>query len=124
MDERTRRRVCELIAGIIATDDNLHPAELSYLLKTFRAFGIATSNQDEVVSPTTTVTEAAKAMGELPEEVREETLSMLIESAVADGQVVPAERAYLRAVAEAAGIEDGLLEARIVEALAARDQKA
>src|SRR5690606_7721180 len=113
MDERTRRRVCELIAGIIATDDHLDSAELTYMLKIFHAFGIASGGRDEVVSPTTTAREAARAMAELPAEVREEALGLLIESAAADGEVVPAERAYLQAVARAAGVDDVRLEAQI-----------
>lgn len=120
MDERTRRRVCELIAGIIATDDHLDPAELTYMLKIFNTFGIASGGRDEVVSPTTTAREAARAMAELPAEVREEALGLLIESAAADGEVVPAERAYLQAVARAAGVDDARLEAQVAEALARR----
>jgi uncharacterized tellurite resistance protein B-like protein len=123
MDERTRRRVCELIAGIIATDGHLDVAELQYMLKIFGAFGVASGARDEVVSPATTPTEAAKAMAELPAEVREETLGLLIESAVADGQVVEAERAYLRAVARAAGVDEDLLETLIAESLAIRSAR-
>src|SRR5690606_8933259 len=124
MDERTRRRVCELVAGLIATDDHLDPSELQYMLKIFRAFGVASGGKDEVVSPATTAIEAAKAMGELPADVREEALGLLIESAVADGQVVAAERAYLQAVAQAAGVDDEILETLIAEALAARAARA
>lgn len=120
MDERTRRRVCELIAGLIATDDHLDPAELQYMLKVFRAFGIASGNQDEVVTPATTPAEAAAAMAELPAEVREEALGMLIETAVVDGAVVDAERAYLRTVGRAAGVDDAVIDTLIAEALAAR----
>ena len=94
------------------------------MLKIFRAFGVASGGQDEVVSPATTTIEAAKAMGELPADVREEALGLLIESAVADGQVVAAERAYLQAVAQAAGVDDEILETLIAEALAARAARA
>jgi uncharacterized tellurite resistance protein B-like protein len=116
MDERNRRRVCELIAGIIATDQTLHPAELQFMVKTFRAFGIATGAKEEVISPATSPVEAAVAMSELPASVRHEALELLIASALADGEVVAAERAYLRAVAEAAGIDDAALEALIASA--------
>ncbi|MBW2456867.1 MAG: hypothetical protein JRI68_20295, partial [Deltaproteobacteria bacterium] len=47
MDEITKRRVCELVAGIIATDKQLHPAELKFLLRTFDVFGIGTGLDDE-----------------------------------------------------------------------------
>lgn len=120
MDERTRRRVCELIAGIIATDDHLDPAELQYMLKIFTTFGIASGGKDEVVSPATTPAEAARAMAELPAAVREEAFDLLVESAVADGEVVPAERTYLQVVARAAGVDSARLETLITEALARR----
>lgn len=119
MDERTRRRVCELVMGIIATDRELHPNELTFMLKTFKAFGVATGKDDEAITPTTRSFEAAKAMSELPEAVREETLELLLDSAVVDGKVVQAERVYLRAVGKAAGLSEAEVDDRIEQKLAA-----
>jgi uncharacterized tellurite resistance protein B-like protein len=120
MNDRTRRRVCELVAGIIATDREFHPDELQFLLRTFRTFGIATGADDEAVSPTTTTFEAAKAMSELPLDVREEAMDLLVDTAVCDGKVVPAERAFLFAVARAAGIDEDRIDERIADELLAR----
>jgi len=117
MDAVTRRRVCELIAGIIATDGELHPDELVFMIKAFAAFDIATGEDDEAVCPTTTSMEAAKLMGELPQEARAEALSLLVDSAVADGKVVPAERDYLLAVGRAAGISPDDIDDKIADAL-------
>lgn len=117
MDELTRRRVCELIAGLIATDENLHPEELRFMLKTFKAFGVASGEEDEAICPTVGAQEAAKAMTALPPEVREETIGLLIESAVADGVIADEERAYLSAVARAAGIAHDDVQGRLDEAL-------
>ncbi len=105
--------------GIIATDRELHPDELTFMLRTFKSFGIATGEDDEAIMPTTRSHEAAKAMGALPEDVRHEAMELLLESAVADGKVVEAERDYLHAVARAAGIAVGEIERRIDAKLAA-----
>ncbi len=117
MDEVTRRRVCELVAGIIATDDVLHPNELQFMLKTFNRFGIASGDEDEAIVPVVTAMEARKAMKDLPEEVRDEALGLLVESAAADGNVSPEEREYLLAVGKAAGLDSDNIDDRIATQL-------
>lgn len=121
MDRPTARRVCELVAGIIATDRELHPAELRFLLRTFETFGIASGNDDEAVCPTVTTIEAARVMSELPMDVRKETLDLLIKTAVVDGKVVPAERAYLSAVARAAQVSEDRIDEIVARELLALD---
>jgi uncharacterized tellurite resistance protein B-like protein len=116
MDFVTRRKVCELVAGIIATDQELHPSELTFMLKTFETFGIGSSDDDEAMTPLVSRAEAAKTMAELPDDIRKQTLDLLIESAAIDGKVVPAEREFLRSVAKAAGLPDESID----ESLAAR----
>ena len=116
MDSVTRRKVCELVAGIIATDQELHPSELTFMLKTFATFGVGSSDDDEAMTPMVSRAEAAKTMAELPEDIRKQTLELLIESAAIDGKVVPAEREFLRSVAEAADLPDDSID----ESLAAR----
>ena len=118
MDAQTRRQVCELVAGIIATDKELHPAELKFLLRTFEAFGIAKGNEDEAICPAVSRVEAAKGMAQLPPEVRKETMGLLVDSAVVDGKVVPAEREYLLEVARAAEVSEDELDALLTEGLA------
>ncbi len=120
MDELTRRRVCELIAGLIATDDNLHPEELQFMLKTFHAFGVASGEEDEAICPTVSAAEAAKAMTDLPPEVREEAVDLLVASAAADGVIADEERTYLSAVAKAAGLSNDDVQRRLDEALKKR----
>ena len=116
MDSVTRRKVCELVAGIIATDQELHPSELTFMLKTFKTFGVGSGDEDEALTPMVSRMEAAKAMAELPVDIRKQTLELLIDSAVIDGKVVPAERDFLRAVAEAADLPDDDID----ESLASR----
>lgn len=122
MNQRQVREVVDLVAGIIATDDEFHPDELRFLAKVFERFGVAKSGDTEVVSPTKRSGEAAKAMRALPPELQEQAMSLLIESAIADGKVVVAEHNYLLAVARAAGIEDSELDARVEKALAAANK--
>ena len=117
MDESTGRRVCELVMGIIATDHELHPSELQFMLKTFKAFGVATGERDEAISPTTRAFEAAHAMSNLPENVREEAIELLLETAAVDGKIVPAERTFLHAVGRASGIDADQMDDRIADKL-------
>jgi hypothetical protein len=124
MNLNTRRRVCELVAGIIASDRELHPAELKFMLKTFSTFGIATGKDDEAVCPTVTTFEAAKAMRALPEEVRHEAIDLLIRSAVTDGKVTPDEREWLLAVGRAADVPETTIEERLTEQLMNENQRA
>jgi uncharacterized tellurite resistance protein B-like protein len=118
MDETLGRRVCELIVGIIATDDELHPAEFEFMLKAFETFGISKSEDDEVLAPTVRSFEAAKAMKALPDEVRSQAMDLLVESAVVDGKVVEAERTYLHAVARAMDMSIETVDAKVGKALA------
>jgi len=121
MDQHTRRRVCELVAGIIATDQELHPAELRFMLRTFKRFGVATGADDEAICPAVSSAAAARAMAELPEAVRQETMDLLIASAVVDGKVVPAERDFLEAVALAAGLPVEEIDEQLTDALLAAE---
>lgn len=121
MDDVTRRRVCELIAGIVATDMELHPAELEFMLRTFQAFGIASGDEDEAICPTVTPIEAAKMMSDLPPEVRLEAIELLLKGAVIDGKVTPQERDWLLGVGRAAGLSRDEVDDRIAEALLAGD---
>ena len=119
MDPVTSRRVCELVMGIIATDQELHPTELQFMLKIFKAFGVASGAEDEAISPTTRSFEAEKAMKALPADVRQEAIELLLDSAVVDGKVVEAERQFLYAVGRAAGISQEVIDSRIETKLAA-----
>jgi tellurite resistance protein len=109
--------VCELIAGIIATDGELHASENLFLGKLFGKLGLL-GGGELVIAPTTSTVEAARAMSELSPEVQQEALALLIDAAVADGKVVPDERRYLEAVGEAAGLSKDELDTRIAERLA------
>ncbi|MFP6686186.1 MAG: TerB family tellurite resistance protein [Polyangiaceae bacterium] len=117
MDVGTRRRVCELVVGLIATDDELHPSEFRFMVKVFASFGVSQTDEEEVIAPTVRAFEAAKAMRELPEEVHDEAIELLVAAAAADGKIVEAERVFLRAVAGAIDLSTEALDERLAKAL-------
>ena len=90
------------------------------MVKTFAAFDIAATD-DAAVCPTTDKGEAAVLMGQLPEDVRQEAMDLLVSSAVADGKVVPSERDWLLAVGGAAGMSDDAVDELIADALLEAD---
>jgi uncharacterized tellurite resistance protein B-like protein len=100
VDEIFKRKVCQLIAGIVVVDDDLDPAESAFIDRVLGRFGIRPEERD-VIFPIVDTEEAVQQVGELPPEIQDETLELLVLAATADGKVVPAEREYLRAVMKA-----------------------
>ncbi len=117
MNMGTRRRVCELVLGLIATDDELHPSEFRFMVKVFASFGVSQTDEEEVIAPTVRAFEAANAMRELPEEVHDETIELLVAAAAADGKIDEAEREFLRAVAGAIDLSTEAIDERLDKAL-------
>jgi uncharacterized tellurite resistance protein B-like protein len=100
VDEIFKRKVCQLIAGIVVADDDLDPAESAFIDRMLERFGIPPEERD-IIFPIVDTEEAVKKVGELPAEAQAETLELLVQAATADGKVVPAERDYLKAVVKA-----------------------
>ena len=117
MDSSYAQRVCELVAGIIFTDGELHAAENRLLARLIKELGLGTT-PETVLAPTIAREEAVAAIRDLPAAVREEVLVLLVDAAVVDGKVVPSEQRYLDAVAKAMGVEQHVLDERITERLA------
>jgi uncharacterized tellurite resistance protein B-like protein len=114
MEAAMRKRVCQLVAGIIITDDILEPAEEAFLDRVLLRFGFAAEGRDAIF-PLVNNLEAAEATRELSPEVQEQAFALLKEAALADGTVAPEELEYLRAVGRAMGMSDDTLEARLKE---------
>lgn len=112
MDPELRHRVCQLIAGIVITDEDLDPREEEFVERMLERFGLD-KNQRDVIFPLVDGEEAAATMRGLPRETQEEAFEMLVEAACADGKVVPEERDYLGAVAMAIGVSEAEIERRI-----------
>lgn len=104
MEEKVSRLICRLIAGIVVTDNDLDPQEEAFVDKMLARFGIPAAERD-IIFPIIDSSEAVEAIRELPPEVHAESFELLVQAAAADGKIVPEERAYLKTVAEAMGID-------------------
>lgn len=117
MDEQLRRKVCRLVAGLVVADDDLDDAESALLDRMLVEFGIPAEERDALF-PLVDASEAAEAMRELPPEVQRDAFDRLVQATLADGKVVPSERAYLEAVGEAIGVSIDEIDARLLAARA------
>lgn len=117
MDQATRQRICRLVAGIVISDDVLDSKEEAFVDRMITSFGLGEANRD-VIFPLVDTKEAADEMRQLPREAQDEAFRLLIEAAAIDGEVVPEERAYLKAVAEVLGVSTDETERRLQEQLA------
>ena len=112
MDDRTRRKVAELVAGIIVSDDEYAPAERDLTKRLYAQLGLS----DEVSARLFPIVDRAEAMSTIaamPSDVQHYALDMLIVAAVADGRIVANERRILDAVATAVGLTAEQLQQRI-----------
>lgn len=114
MDDAQRRRVCQLIAGMIIADDIMEPQEEAFLDRVIEKFGFAEEGRDAIF-PLVSHEEAAAAAQQLGPVVGQETFAMLMEAAKADDQVVPEELEYLRVVANALGMSEEETNAKLEE---------
>lgn len=117
MDAEQRQKVCQLIAGIVITDEDLDPKEEAFIEKLLDKFGLEATERD-VIFPLVDAEEAATTMKELSAEAQAEAFDLLIQAAAADGKVVEEEQAYLRKVGEVVGVGEEEIETRLVDALA------
>jgi uncharacterized tellurite resistance protein B-like protein len=117
MDDDMRRKVCQLIAGIVITDEDLDPREEAFVERMLVKFGLDASERD-VIYPLVDGEEAAATMKSLPPDVQSQAFQLLVEAATADGKVVAEEREYLGAVAMALGMAEKEVERRVAEQLA------
>lgn len=114
MNRDESRSVCEILAGLLFADGELHPEEALLLDRVKERFGLA---PDAVIQPAADVDTALSKLRALPEADRHQTLELLIEAAAADGVLHPAERILLGAVADELGVPDARVDARLREAL-------
>ena len=115
MDEPTRIRVCGLIAGIISSDQEVDIQEAGLLERIRKRFGLSKS-----VSVPTIVNheEALATLKGFSDEVRKETLRLLIQAAAIDGKIAPEERSFLAVVADKLQVDSDELDKRIQQQLA------
>jgi len=118
MDIEIRQKICQLVAGIIISDDILDDHEEKFVDRLIQSFGVGESGRD-VIFPLVDRDEAAEQIKTLPKEAQDEAMKLLIEAACVDGQIAPEERDYLKAIAEALEISDATLAKRVADQLTA-----
>ena len=115
MDLDTRMKICQLVAGIVISDDILDASEEQFLDRLLQTFGIEAGR--DAVFPLVDRQEAATQIKALSKDAQEEAMRLLIEAACVDGQIAPEERDYLHAVAAAIEIPASVLARRVAEKL-------
>jgi tellurite resistance protein len=118
VDQKTSRKVCQLIAGILVADDDLDPAESELFDQLLERFGLPAAERSKLF-PVVDPEEAAAELRRMPPAVQRQALEMLIRGAVADGKVVAREQSYLEVVAGAIGLSPGELAELVDEQLSA-----
>lgn len=111
LDLATRRKICQLVAGIITVDAKLDAKEAAFIYRLMKGFGI--DARDPIV-PLVDSDSASDLMVELPRHAQDEALRLLVDAACVDGRIDDQERRYLRAVGAALAIADEEMERRIV----------
>lgn len=112
MTHDEKRKVAQLVAGIVVTDDVLDPSEERFVDKMLDELGITTEER-AVIFPILDGEEAAEALARMSPAVQAEVIELLIHAAAADGQIVDEELVYLQAVARVAGVGEADLRARL-----------
>lgn len=116
MDKRIAKTVCELVAGVLYADGEVHPAEGKLFGRILKAFDDPV-DFGACLRADLRGAEAAEALAALPVAIREKTFELIIEAAVADGKVDPAEQRYLAPLATAMGWSAEELDERIAQRL-------
>lgn len=110
------RKVARIVAGIVVTDDVLEPAEERFVDKMLDELSIADEERGAVF-PIIDGEEAAQELSRMSPEIQEEVIEMLIQAAAVDGEVVPEELDYLKAVTAVTGLDDDELQTRLDSAV-------
>jgi uncharacterized tellurite resistance protein B-like protein len=116
MDEQTRRKLCQIIAGIVVVDDDLDPAEDKFVDNLLKRFGLPEEERDALF-PIMDAEEAAKELLGQSKEVQAESFDLLVEAAAADKKLAAEERTFLEKVADVLGVPRSELEAKVASAL-------
>lgn len=118
MDYEQRNAIVDMVEATLGSDGVISDAEREFLKRLIRKFGLSEDQRaDRVV-----MSSAGRTTGTLRKFSHDDQLrivALLVDAAVADGVVVPEERALLLAAAAALGIEACALEERIAKRLAA-----
>jgi uncharacterized tellurite resistance protein B-like protein len=120
MDVEQRLKICRLIEAIIAADGMIHPEERAFLERVVQRFDVqyavaAVGPIDQ--GPVSDPGRASRLLRQLEPDVKARVMALLVESAIADGTVVPSEHALLLVAAAALEIDATAVEERIAKRL-------
>jgi tellurite resistance protein len=116
MDDKTARRICCLIAGIVAVDGRLEQAEQEYVARILRWFNLPFLSHEDL-TPIPTAVEAAAELSRAPKEVQDEAFELMVQAVAADRVFSDKERGYLMTVAAAIGVAEQDASRRVEAAL-------
>lgn len=116
MDQETSQKVVGIIAGVLISDDNIHPHEARFLQRMRERFGL---EKGTAVEPIGTSDEATAALRGLPADVQKETLGLVVEAAAVDGHIAIGERIFLDAMAKELGVSGEDVEIMLQKAITA-----
>ena len=118
MESRPSLDIVQLVVTMVTRDRVLEENEHRMLNRILVRLGLSVHEVDDIL-PLEDLGEAAERFRRLPEESRAATLEMLVEAALADGEVVEAERELLVVIAEAMGVDREQTEAAVARRLGA-----
>lgn len=121
MEISDRRKICQLVAGILVSDEYFSEEEEGFLKRIFVRFGLP-AEEAALVQPIDAGA-ASATLRQLPEPVQTKVVALLVEAAIADGVVDARERAYLLVAAAALGIDAHVMEQRIASRLEKLDRQ-
>lgn len=115
MDLATRRKICQLVAGVLVSDDHFADTEKRFLQRIYARFGLPPEECADVQP--IPVGAATAALRELPADAHAKVSALLVEAAIADGVIDPRERVYLLVAAAAMGLDAVEMEQRLAKRL-------
>jgi len=118
MELSERQKICELVAGVLHADGVVREEERAFLDRIYTRFNLPPGARD-ALSPIGDAGKASELLRALPEEQKRRVMALLIEAAVVDTVVHPAERTFLLIAAAALGVDADVVESRITKRLAA-----
>ncbi len=114
MDVEQRAKIYQLLEAVVLADGVIAPEEREFMRRTLAKLRLPGEHAPESLRD---IGSATNTLRGLDPDSQSRVLALLVEAAIADGQVEPREYALLLAAAAALGIEATALEERIARRL-------
>ncbi len=112
MDDETKRLLCRMVAGLVASDEEFTDSERAFVEKVLGEFGIPEEEWDAIY-PLVDPDEARAEIAKLNGTAREMAVNLLVQAAAADGKIVEEELRYLNSVVDAMAVHSSVIEFRL-----------